>query len=77
MCVTTHRVVNPPRELWGKPRFSMPFFCHPVPHMSLDALEQCVPAGEAPKEAPITAGAYLAERLREIGLIGDTSSEKE
>ena len=74
---TTHRVVNPPRELWGKPRFSMPFFCHPVPHMSLDALEQCVPAGEAPKEAPITAGAYLAERLREIGLVGDASSEKE
>lgn len=74
---TTHRVVNPPRELWGKPRFSMPFFCHPVPYMNLGALEQCVPAGEDPKESPITAGAYLAERLREIGLIGDTSSEKE
>ena len=45
--------------------------------MSLAALAQCVPAGEQPKEAPITAGAYLEERLREIGLIGDASSEKE
>ena len=44
--------------------------------MSLDALEQCVPAGEAPRK-PHHSGAYLAERLREIGLVGDTSSEKE
>ena len=45
--------------------------------MSLAALDQCVPAGAEPNEAPITAGAYLEERLREIGLIGDAASEKE
>ena len=45
---TTHRVVNPPKEKWGQPRFSMPFFCHPVPDMSLAALPQCVAAGETP-----------------------------
>lgn len=68
---TTHRVVNPPKDQWGKPRFSMPFFCHPVPHMSLAALPQCVPAGEKPKEPATTAGEYLEERLRQIGLIKD------
>ena len=26
---TTHRVVNPPRELWGTSRYSIPFFLHP------------------------------------------------
>ena len=65
---TTHRVVNPPREEWGSPRFSMPFFCHPRPEMRLDALPHLVPAGEAPKEAPISAGDYLHQRLLEIGL---------
>ena len=66
---TTHRVVNPPREMWSQPRFSMPFFCHPIPTMSLAALPQCVKAGESPRDEPITAGQYLEQRLREIGLI--------
>ena len=65
---TTHRVVNPPREKWGQPRFSMPFFCHPVPDMSLAALPQCVATGETPIDPPTTAGEYLDERLQEIGL---------
>ena len=65
---TTHRVVNPPREKWGQPRFSMPFFCHPVPTMSLAALPQCVEDGQEPIDPPTTAGEYLHERLREIGL---------
>lgn len=65
---TTHRVVNPPREEWASPRFSMPFFCHPRPEMRLDALPHCVPAGEAPQEGPISAGEYLHQRLLEIGL---------
>lgn len=65
---TTHRVVNPPREFWHKPRYSIPFFCHPQPGMKLDSLPQCIPAGESAKDAPITAGEYLIERLSEIGL---------
>jgi isopenicillin N synthase-like dioxygenase len=65
---TTHRVVNPPREMWATPRFSMPFFCHPRPSMSLAALPQCVAEGERPQDPPISAGEYLAQRLREIGL---------
>lgn len=65
---TTHRVVNPPRERWSEPRFSIPFFLHPQPGMPLDALPSCVPPGTTPLDPPITAGDYLDERLREIGL---------
>jgi isopenicillin N synthase-like dioxygenase len=66
---TTHRVVNPPREKWHTPRFSIPFFLHPRMEMNLACLPSCVPAGETPKYAPITAIEFLNERLAEIGLI--------
>jgi len=65
---TTHRVVNPPRELWHTSRISMPFFLHPKSSMSLACLETCIDS-EHPKAYPdATAGEYLDERLREIGL---------
>jgi isopenicillin N synthase-like dioxygenase len=66
---TTHRVVNPPREKWNTPRFSIPFFLHPRMEMKLDCLPSCVPVGEEPKYSPITAIDFLNERLAEIGLI--------
>jgi isopenicillin N synthase-like dioxygenase len=65
---TTHRVVNPPREEWGLPRLSIPFFLHPVSEMDLSCLPECVDAAHPLAYEPITAGAYLDERLREIGL---------
>ncbi|HSN08540.1 MAG TPA: 2-oxoglutarate and iron-dependent oxygenase domain-containing protein [Hanamia sp.] len=65
---TTHRVVNPPRELWHTSRFSIPFFLHPKSAMDLSALPECVDENH-PKIFPdITAGEYLDERLKEIGL---------
>jgi isopenicillin N synthase-like dioxygenase len=65
---TTHRVVNPSRDLWHTSRFSMPFFLHPRSEMSLACLESCIDANH-PKAYPnATAGEYLDERLREIGL---------
>jgi len=65
---TTHRVVNPARELWHTSRFSIPFFLHPKSSMSLKCLDSCVDANH-PKEYPdASAGEYLDERLREIGL---------
>jgi isopenicillin N synthase-like dioxygenase len=65
---TTHRVVNPPRELWHTSRFSIPFFLHPKGNMSLACLESCIDE-KTPKHYPdATAGEYLDERLREIGL---------
>jgi isopenicillin N synthase-like dioxygenase len=65
---TTHRVVNPPREEWHKPRLSIPFFMHPVSEMDLTCLDSCVTADNPLHYEPITAGEYLNERLREIGL---------
>lgn len=65
---TTHRVVNPPREEWHNPRLSIPFFLHPMSDMDLSCLESCVTAGNPLHYDPITAGEYLDERLREIGL---------
>ncbi|MBC7776407.1 MAG: isopenicillin N synthase family oxygenase [Phycisphaerae bacterium] len=65
---TTHRVVNPPREEWHLPRLSIPFFLHPVSNMDLTCLKSCVTAGNPLQYEPITAGEYLDERLREIGL---------
>ncbi len=65
---TTHRVVNPPRELWHTSRFSIPFFLHPRSEMSLACLTSTVD-NQHPKAYPdTTAGEYLDERLREIGL---------
>lgn len=65
---TTHRVVNPPRELWHTPRLSIPFFLHPQSDMDLTCLDSCI-TDENPKQyTNMTAGEYLDERLREIGL---------
>lgn len=65
---TTHRVVNPPKAQWHKPRLSIPFFLHPRSEMDLSCLEKTVTAENPSNYPPITAGNYLAERLREIGL---------
>ena len=50
---TSHRVVNPPRQE-NRSRYSMPLFVHPRPEVQLDEQQ--------------TAGEYLDERLKEIGL---------
>jgi len=61
---TTHRVVNPVGP--NVSRYSMPFFMHPASDVSLKCLPSCEGAGARWPE--ITAGEFLAERLREIGL---------
>jgi isopenicillin N synthase-like dioxygenase len=63
---TTHRVVNP--EGPNVSRYSMPFFMHPSSDVSLKALPSC--AANGPARPEITAGAFLAERLKAIGLAG-------
>lgn len=65
---TTHRVVNPPRELWATSRYSIPFFLHPKGSMNLACLEGCITAENPKAYEDATAGEYLDERLREIGL---------
>lgn len=66
---TIHQVVNPPREEWEKPRFSIPFFMHPISEMDLSVLENCVDENNPKQFEDITAGEFLTQRLREIGLI--------
>ncbi|TSJ43652.1 isopenicillin N synthase family oxygenase [Mucilaginibacter corticis] len=65
---TTHRVVNPPRELMKNSRYSVPFFLHPVSGMDLTSLPSTIDANHPKLYTDITAGEYLDERLREIGL---------
>ena len=65
---TIHMVVNPPRELWGTSRYSIPFFMHPVSEMKLDVLESCISKDNPKLFEDITAGEFLNERLRELGL---------
>ena len=66
---TIHQVVNPPRELWGTSRYSIPFFMHPVSEMPLNALENCVDENSPKLYEDTTAGEFLYERLVELGLI--------
>ena len=65
---TTHRVVNPPKELWGSPRYSVPFFLHPQSAMPLNCLENCIGENNPKQYDDISAGNYLNKRLEEIGL---------
>lgn len=66
---TIHRVINPPRELWGTSRYSIPFFMHPISDMKLDVLESCIDKDHPKQFEDITAGEFLNERLIELGLI--------
>jgi isopenicillin N synthase-like dioxygenase len=65
---TIHRVVNPPKEKMGSSRFSIPFFMHPISEMDLTCLERCVSAENPKRYDDMTAGEFLDERLRELGL---------
>ncbi|MEW4924591.1 2-oxoglutarate and iron-dependent oxygenase domain-containing protein [Algibacter sp. 2305UL17-15] len=66
---TIHRVVNPPKELWGTSRYSIPFFMHPISAMKLNVLEECIDENNPKQFEDITAGEFLTERLIELGLI--------
>jgi isopenicillin N synthase-like dioxygenase len=63
---TTHRVANPKAERRGVARYSMPFFLHFAPDYVIAPLQGCDPAKALP---PISAHAFLTERLREIKLL--------
>ncbi len=66
---TTHRVVNPAPERRGVARYAMPFFLHFAPDFEIRTLPGAITT-ERPDRypEPITAEAYLNERLREIKL---------
>lgn len=66
---TIHQVVNPPKELWGTSRYSIPFFMHPISEMPLNCLSDCIDDEHPKGFEDITAGEYLHERLIELGLV--------
>lgn len=66
---TIHRVINPPKESWHEPRYSIPFFMHPRLDMPLNCLEVCIDAQNPKKFEDTSAGDFLFERLKAIGLI--------
>ncbi|SLJ91957.1 Isopenicillin N synthase [Salegentibacter salarius] len=66
---TIHRVINPPKDQWDKPRYSIPFFMHPRSEMRLDCLEECIDEENPKQYEDITAGDFLHQRLVEIGLL--------
>jgi len=66
---TIHRVVNPPKEEWGNPRYSIPFFLHPRSEMKLNCLEECIDDNHPKGFDDITSGEFLQQRLKEIGLM--------
>jgi isopenicillin N synthase-like dioxygenase len=65
---TIHRVVNPPREKMNSSRYSIPFFMHPRGDMDLTSLESCISTENPKIYEDMTAGAFLDERLHELGL---------
>lgn len=65
---TIHRVVNPPREKMKTSRFSIPFFMHARPETDLTCLESCIDVNNPRRYENMTAGEFLDERLRELGL---------
>ena len=65
---TIHRVVNPPREKMKLSRYSIPFFMHARPDMDLTCLPGCVDTEHPKLYTDMTAGEFLDERLRELGL---------
>ena len=65
---TIHRVVNPPRKMMHTSRYSIPFFMHPRSEMDLTCLENCIDETHPKQFEDVTAGEFLEERLRELGL---------
>jgi|TARA_B100001059_G_scaffold7738_1_gene6459 isopenicillin N synthase-like dioxygenase len=68
---TIHRVVNPPKDLWGSSRYSIPFFLHPRLEMPLNCIGSCVDEQNPKGFKDITAGDFLYQRLVDLGLVKD------
>jgi len=61
---TMHRVVNPPTEVAGRERVSIPFFHQP----NFDAVITCLPGcsgpGNPPRYGPVTSGEWVLGKTR-------------
>mgnify|MGYP001245390963 CR=1 FL=1 len=66
---TIHRVVNPDKSKLNQSRYSMPFFMHPKRSVDLSCLKSCILNDNPKQYKDISAGDFLAQRLKEIGLV--------
>ena len=66
---TIHKVINPPKEMWRRSRYSIPFFLHPIGTMSLNVLDSCIDDNNPKKYKDITAHEFLIQRLKDIGVL--------
>ena len=60
--------INLSKEEMLKPRYSTPFFLHPRSDMDLTCLKNCIDENYPKQFEDMTAGEYLDERIRELGL---------
>lgn len=69
---TTHRVINPVAARARRARYSLPFILHFAPDYVIRTVPGCIDNAR-PDRYPdaISAQAFLEQRLREIGLMGD------
>ena len=65
---TIHRVINLDKESMRFPRYSAPFFLHPRSDMDLSCLAGCVSEENPKGYDDISAGQFLDERIRALGL---------
>lgn len=66
---TIHRVRKPTGPATLRSRYSMPFFMHPRSDFVITTLSQCIYTSNPDRyPEPITADAFLQQRLYEIGL---------
>ena len=66
---TTHRVIQPTGGAARQSRYSMPFFLHFAPDVEIATLPNCISADQPNRfPEPITAQAFLEQRLAEIRL---------
>ena len=56
------------KEKLNTSRYSIPFFMHPKPQMDLTCLDSCIDKDNPKSFDDMTAGEFLEQRLKEIGL---------
>ncbi len=61
---TQHRVRTPTEDQAGRSRYSVAFFCHPDDEAEIACIESCQGGDRPALYPPISAGAYLLEKLR-------------
>ncbi|MER6122361.1 2-oxoglutarate and iron-dependent oxygenase domain-containing protein [Streptomyces sp. NPDC001795] len=60
---TVHRVINPPRELADKERYSVPFFHQPAYDALIECIPTCTGPDNPPRHASVRSGDYIVGKF--------------